>query len=87
MLLLLLRFLAVRTFGCVFVLIYFLIFYHGNFWTGKMFLVADIYGDLKLPYRKNDFTIGWKMPEIGQLVEVDSGALLFLCGLVRMARK
>lgn len=50
-------------------------------------LVVYIYGDMKLPCRKNDFTIGWKMREIGQLVVVDSGALLFLCGLVRMARK
>jgi len=38
-------------------------------------------------FRTNDFTIGWKMREIGQLVVVDFGEPLSLYGLVRMRRK
>jgi hypothetical protein len=37
--------------------------------------------------RISDFTIGWKMQEIGQLVEVDFGGPLSLYGLVRMRKK
>lgn len=38
-------------------------------------------------WRKSVFTIGWRMQEIGQLVEADSGVPHCQFGLVRMARK
>jgi len=38
-------------------------------------------------FRTRDFTIGWKMQEIGQLVVVDFGEPLSLYGLARMRRK
>ena len=38
-------------------------------------------------FRTSDFTIGWKMQEIGQLVVVDFGEPLSLYGLVRMRMK
>ena len=36
--------------------------------------------------RRNGFTIGLKMLETGQLVEVDFGALLYLYGRVMMVK-